>query len=88
MPRAFLVLLTLAIASVALAAAKEPPKKPAEKRELLSNHETLAVFEEVKFRECLGRTSRCPKDCGDSGEFAVFSIINLPPRRPFVQVTP
>jgi hypothetical protein len=45
-----------------------------EKRELLANHETLAVFDGVEYRLCKGRTALCPKDCGDSGEFATFTV--------------
>ena len=45
-----------------------------ETRELLSNHETVAVLDGISYRLCRGRTALCPKDCGDSGEFASFSI--------------
>lgn len=54
-----------------LPAAADEPK---EKRELLANHETLAVFDGLKYRLCMGRTALCPKRCGDSGEFATFAI--------------
>ena len=48
----------------------------AEKKiKLLSAHETIAVFEGLEFRTCRGRTARCPKNCGDSGEFAKFRIV-------------
>jgi len=46
----------------------------AEKRVVLAEHETLAVFEGVEYRLCPGRTALCPKTCGDSGEFARFTI--------------
>ncbi|MCU0979628.1 MAG: hypothetical protein MUF25_10740 [Pirellulaceae bacterium] len=41
---------------------------------MLAKHETLAVFEGVNYRLCMGLTSRCPKECGDSGEFASFGV--------------
>lgn len=72
------VLLTVALSVLPAAlqgAAKVDPQRPAvEKRELLANHETLAVFDGVNYRLCMGRTARCPKQCGDSGEFASFTI--------------
>ena len=40
----------------------------------MANHETLAVFDGVDYRLCRGLTSLCPKECGDSGEFANFAI--------------
>jgi hypothetical protein len=55
-------------------AASDGVENPKEKRELLARHETLAVFEGVHYRLCMGLTSRCPKECGDSGEFASFGI--------------
>ena len=45
-----------------------------EKRERLANHETLAVFEGVDYRLCKGLTALCPDKCGQSGEFANFTI--------------
>ncbi len=54
--------------------ASDAADTPNEKRELLARHETLAVFEGVNYRLCRGLTSRCPKACGDSGEFASFGI--------------
>ena len=56
---------------VMLSAADNPK---GEKRELLANHETLAVFDGVDYRLCRGLTALCPKDCGDSGEFANFAV--------------
>lgn len=43
-------------------------------RETLSTHETLAAFEGVKFRRCMGRTALCPDRCSHSGEYATFRI--------------
>ena len=68
---AFVVLLLTLPALPAVSAAAEEPK---EKRELLANHETLAVFDGVKYRLCRGLTAFCPEQCGDSGEFATFAI--------------
>lgn len=51
-----------------------PPPVPAEKREVLSVHETVAVLDGVAFRLCRGLTALCPKECGHSGEFATFTI--------------
>ncbi|MDX1946918.1 MAG: hypothetical protein SFU86_16065 [Pirellulaceae bacterium] len=65
-----------AYAPVLLAAeptAASPPA-PAEKREVLSVHETVAVLDGVAFRLCRGLTTLCPKECGHSGEFATFTI--------------
>jgi hypothetical protein len=45
-----------------------------EKRELLAEHETLAVFDGVKFRPCRALTSLCPDRCGHAGDFAQFTI--------------
>ncbi|MCX7006414.1 MAG: hypothetical protein NTY53_04060, partial [Kiritimatiellaeota bacterium] len=45
-----------------------------EKRELLARNETIAVFKGAPYRECMGLTSLCPKECGHSGEFATFEI--------------
>ena len=56
------------------AAGADAPEERKERRELLANHETLAVFDGVNYRLCMGRTARCPKQCGDSGEFASFGI--------------
>lgn len=47
---------------------------PAEKREVLAEHETIAVFAGLQYRKCMGMTTQCPEECGDSGEFAVFNI--------------
>ena len=44
------------------------------KTELLARHQTIATFEGVEYQLCKGRTSLCPKECGNSGEFATFKI--------------
>jgi hypothetical protein len=45
-----------------------------EVRQFLADHQTLAVFDGLQYRLCRGLTALCPKECGDSGEFANFSI--------------
>ena len=47
-----------------------------ESRELLSLHETVAEFQGLDYRRCLGRTGLCPDRCGHSGEFATFRIVD------------
>ena len=46
-----------------------------DKVELLALHETLAEFQGIKYRKCMGLTGRCPEDCGSSGEYANFKIV-------------
>ena len=73
--RQILVVFGLLLAHSALAAgADEPAPKPGEKRQLLSEHHTLAVFDGVEFRLCRGLTALCPERCGQSGNFANFII--------------
>lgn len=43
--------------------------------EVLAKHNTIAKFEGSKFRLCRGRTAACPEKCGDSGEYANFTIL-------------
>ena len=66
-----LVLLIVAISPFAALAAD---KTKGEKRELLASHETLAVFDGVEYQLCKGLTALCPDKCGNSGEFANFTI--------------
>ena len=66
-----LFVLAIVLTPITLSAADNPK---GEKRDLLANHETLAVFDGVDYRLCRGLTSLCPKECGDSGEFANFAI--------------
>jgi hypothetical protein len=40
----------------------------------LSVHETVAVFNGTRAHQCLGMTSLCPNDCGQSGTMALFAI--------------
>ena len=64
-----------ALILLALATALFAQEKPAEKRELLSSHQTTATFSGIEERKCRGRTSACPDRCGDSGDYASFKII-------------
>lgn len=66
--------LTLGLVLSLSAAEDEPAAKPGEKRQLLSEHHTLASFDGVEFRLCRGLTSLCPERCGHSGNFAGFTI--------------
>jgi hypothetical protein len=56
-------------------AAVEKKLKPAEKRELLSSHDTVAVFKGIREHRCMGLTSLCPDRCGHSGKMATFGIV-------------
>jgi len=73
MVSAFSALIALPIVTMA-ADEKKEPAKPVEAAALLSKHETKAVFKGVVFKECMGLTLLCPKDCGHSGGFAEFEI--------------
>jgi hypothetical protein len=41
----------------------------------LATHETIARFDGLKYKKCMGRTSECPDKCGKSGEIATFTIL-------------
>ena len=74
-----LSLICLIVASLFLVAAKEAPVESysndqAVHGDILSRHETIATYQGEIFRECRGRTSRCPQTCGHSGDFATFAI--------------
>ena len=49
--------------------------RAAEQREMLSEHETVAEFQGLKDRKCMGKTSLCPDRCGHSGQLAEFKIV-------------
>jgi hypothetical protein len=55
-------------------AAVESRLMPREKRELLSSHDTIAVFRGIREHRCLGLTALCPDRCGHSGKLATFEI--------------
>lgn len=46
----------------------------AEKYDLLAVHKTKATYTGTKDHRCLGKTSLCPDQCGESGSLAVFKI--------------
>lgn len=48
---------------------------PAQQRELLSSHDTVARFAGLKEHRCRGLTSLCPDRCGESGKLATFDIV-------------
>ncbi|MFZ9938083.1 MAG: hypothetical protein ACO3JG_13650 [Luteolibacter sp.] len=56
-------------------AAVEKKLTPQEKRELLSSHDTTAVFRGIREHTCRGRTSLCPDRCGHSGKLATCEIL-------------
>lgn len=56
-------------------AAVENKLAPQEKRELLSSHDTTAVFRGIREHVCMGRTALCPDRCGHSGKLATFGIL-------------
>ena len=60
---------------ISLAAMNVNAKDNGEVRKLLATHETESTFDGVQYRKCMGRTMRCPKKCGDSGEYATFTIV-------------
>jgi len=70
----------MAAASVIQANDKAPAEKPDKvdkpivTRDLLSKHETIAIFKGTEFYRCMALTSRCPEKCGHSGLFANFEI--------------
>lgn len=46
-----------------------------QKHETLAIHETIARFDGLRYKKCMGRTSHCPDKCGKSGEIASFTIL-------------
>ena len=50
------------------------PSTPAETRELLSSHDTEAIFEGVTYMPCRHLTSLCPDRCGHGANVARFRI--------------
>src|SRR5262245_35717606 len=72
--RALAIVLPLGTAGLNLASA-QPNSDTAEKRKLLSKHQTVAQFAGISEHKCLGRTSLCPDKCGHSGDMATFRIL-------------
>lgn len=50
------------------------PAPPAPHVDVLSSHQTDAVYEGVRHLPCLHRTSLCPDKCGHAKDVAVFRI--------------
>lgn len=48
----------------------------AAKVETLARHETVAEFRGTSYHRCMGLTSLCPDQCGESGTLATFRIVN------------
>ena len=53
-----------------------PTTKTSGKIEVLSRHDTNAVFQGARRHVCMGRSMLCPDRCGHSGTLAVFKIEN------------
>ncbi|MBE6401405.1 MAG: hypothetical protein E7037_05185 [Verrucomicrobia bacterium] len=53
-----------------------PTTKASGKIEVLSRHDTNAVFQGARRHVCMGRSMLCPDRCGHSGTLAVFKIEN------------
>ena len=51
-----------------------PEQKSNRRVEVLSHHDTNAVFEGTRKHRCMGRSMLCPDRCGHSGTLAVFKI--------------
>ena len=68
------LLLSFIVASPIMSAAKPEKKENDTTRKILSKHITISTYEGAQFRRCRGLTGRCPENCGNSGEFARFTI--------------
>lgn len=44
------------------------------KKPFTSTHVFIAKFKQIKFHTCLGLTTLCPKECGNSGNYAIFNV--------------
>jgi hypothetical protein len=62
----------LALAAMSTGENREPPE---DKRQVLSEHRTVAQLTALEAKTCRGRTALCPDRCGHSGEFADFKIV-------------
>lgn len=60
------------LASIVWAYAKETEPS---KVETLARHETVAEFRGANYHRCMGLTSLCPDQCGESGALATFKIV-------------
>lgn len=70
----FLILSTLPAQHAPAAPAPSAPEPASPKVDVLSTHETDAVFEGVRHLPCLHRTALCPDRCGHAKDVAVFRI--------------
>lgn len=61
--------------SLALSGCATATKKKTATTETLARHETVAEFQGTNYHRCLGMTSFCPDQCGQSGTMANFKII-------------
>ena len=68
------LLLSFIVGSPVMSGAKPEKKENDTTRKILSKHITTSTYEGAQFRRCRGRTARCPENCGNSGEFAKFTI--------------
>lgn len=66
------VVVALGISSLNASATNQ---RTTDKRKMLSKHRTVAQFEGVSYHRCMGRTSACPDQCGNSGTMASFRIL-------------
>ena len=69
------VLLAL-VGSLALTWRADGGEQQARKVDTLARHETVAEFRGTNYHRCMGLTSLCPDQCGESGTLATFRIIN------------
>lgn len=69
------VFYTSYMASAVHADDKQKDEAKESKMKTLAIHRTVAKYDGAPYRLCRGRTARCPQECGDSGEFATFSIV-------------
>lgn len=68
-------ILLIVISPAVLADNDKPNSSDEANRHKLSKHETIAEFQGLKYRLCLGETGLCPEQCDNSGEFATFKIV-------------
>ena len=44
--------------------------------DVLAEHQTIARYSGAPYSVCRGLTGACPENCGNSGEFATFAIVD------------
>jgi hypothetical protein len=72
---ATLFVLVLAAATIADPPASQPAAL-SEKRRVLAEHQTVAKLTGIAYQRCRGMTAQCPDECGNSGDFATFSVVS------------